>query len=121
MCINKACPNGCYPLPNLPNSDQLVDSNVCYKVVDFLDSFRGYHQIFMAEDNVPRTSRLSVFSTQIGRNMEIYVDDMLLKNREAQDHEANLRENFENLRKYNLWLNPINVSSEAPLGSSWGI
>ncbi|GAA0147542.1 hypothetical protein LIER_07215 [Lithospermum erythrorhizon] len=32
-----------------------------------------------------------VFSTQIARNMEIYVDDMLIKSREAADHEANLR------------------------------
>ncbi|GAA0171870.1 hypothetical protein LIER_25806 [Lithospermum erythrorhizon] len=30
---------------------------------------------------------------------------MLIKNREARDHEANLRESFENLRKYNLILN----------------
>ncbi|GAA0153517.1 hypothetical protein LIER_37690 [Lithospermum erythrorhizon] len=31
---------------------------------------------------------------------------MFTKSREAQDHEANLRESFENLRKYNLRLNP---------------
>ncbi|GAA0156651.1 hypothetical protein LIER_14095 [Lithospermum erythrorhizon] len=31
-----------------------------------------------------------VFSTQIGQNMEIYVDDMLIKSWEAGDHEANL-------------------------------
>ncbi|GAA0152332.1 hypothetical protein LIER_37468 [Lithospermum erythrorhizon] len=41
-----------------------------------------------------------------GRNMEIYMDDMLIKSREAQDHEANLRDSCENLRKYNLRLNP---------------
>ncbi|GAA0170815.1 hypothetical protein LIER_24996 [Lithospermum erythrorhizon] len=45
--INKACPKYSYPLPNI---DRLVDSSVGYKVVDFLDAFRGYHQIFMAED-----------------------------------------------------------------------
>ncbi|GAA0146940.1 hypothetical protein LIER_36419 [Lithospermum erythrorhizon] len=38
--------------------------------------------------------------------MEIYVDDMLIKSREAADHEADLLEGFENLRKYNLWVNP---------------
>ncbi|GAA0149226.1 hypothetical protein LIER_08455 [Lithospermum erythrorhizon] len=36
-----------------------------------------------------------VFSNQIGRNMEIYVDDMLVKSREAVDSEANLRQSFE--------------------------
>ncbi|GAA0161070.1 hypothetical protein LIER_17474 [Lithospermum erythrorhizon] len=49
-----------------------------------------------------------VFSTQIGRNMEIYVDDMLIKSREAEDHEANLWESFENMRRNKLWLNPDN-------------
>ncbi|GAA0159288.1 hypothetical protein LIER_16102 [Lithospermum erythrorhizon] len=47
----------------------------------------------------------NVFSNQIGRNMEIYVDDMLIKSREASDHEANIRESFENLLRYNLRLN----------------
>ncbi|GAA0150447.1 hypothetical protein LIER_09389 [Lithospermum erythrorhizon] len=47
-----------------------------------------------------------VFSTQICRNMEIYVDDMLIKSWERAGHEANLRESFENLWKYNLRLNP---------------
>ncbi|GAA0155917.1 hypothetical protein LIER_13533 [Lithospermum erythrorhizon] len=37
--------------------------------------------------------------------MEIYVDDMLIKSRAEEDHEANLRESFDNLRKYNLRLN----------------
>ncbi|GAA0147299.1 hypothetical protein LIER_07035 [Lithospermum erythrorhizon] len=34
---------------------------------------------------------------KIGRSIEIYVDAMLIKSREAADHEANLRESFENL------------------------
>ncbi|GAA0152449.1 hypothetical protein LIER_10930 [Lithospermum erythrorhizon] len=53
-----------------------------------------------------------VFSTQIGRNMEIYVDDMLIKSREVADHEANLRESFENLQKYNMRLNPDNPQTQ---------
>ncbi|GAA0186738.1 hypothetical protein LIER_34026 [Lithospermum erythrorhizon] len=42
---NRACPKDYYPLPNI---DWLVDSSAGYKVVDFLDAFRGYHQIFLA-------------------------------------------------------------------------
>ncbi|GAA0175822.1 hypothetical protein LIER_41983 [Lithospermum erythrorhizon] len=37
--------------------------------------------------------------------MEIYVGDMLIKSREAEDREANLRESFDNLQKYKLQLN----------------
>ncbi|GAA0150311.1 hypothetical protein LIER_09278 [Lithospermum erythrorhizon] len=47
-----------------------------------------------------------VLSKQIGRDMEIYVDDMLITSQEAQDHEVNLRESFKNLRKYIFRLNP---------------
>ncbi|GAA0147074.1 hypothetical protein LIER_06865 [Lithospermum erythrorhizon] len=56
---------------------------------------------------LPKNDRLvdSRAGYKIGWNMEIYVDDMLIKSSEASDHEANLRESFENLRRYNLWLN----------------
>ncbi|GAA0145327.1 hypothetical protein LIER_05548 [Lithospermum erythrorhizon] len=47
-----------------------------------------------------------VFFIQIGQNMEIYVDDMLIKSREVEDHEANLRESFENLKRNKLRLDP---------------
>ncbi|GAA0165987.1 hypothetical protein LIER_21251 [Lithospermum erythrorhizon] len=50
--INKAYPKDCYPLPNI---DRLVDPCTGYKVVDFLDAFQGYHQIFMAEQNLEKT------------------------------------------------------------------
>ncbi|GAA0170814.1 hypothetical protein LIER_24995 [Lithospermum erythrorhizon] len=38
---------------------------------------------------------------EIGRNMKIYVDDIFIKSREASGHEANLKESFKNLRRYN--------------------
>ncbi|GAA0157483.1 hypothetical protein LIER_14740 [Lithospermum erythrorhizon] len=94
-------------------------------LVDFPDAFQGYHHIFMDEEDMEKTTFVieygiycwkvmafglknagatyqrivnKVFSTQKGRNMEIYVDEILIKSREAADHEANLRESFENLR-----------------------
>ncbi|GAA0153827.1 hypothetical protein LIER_11976 [Lithospermum erythrorhizon] len=36
---------------------------------------------------------------------EVYVDDMLIKSRKVLDHAWNLRETFENIRKYQLQLN----------------
>ncbi|GAA0139713.1 hypothetical protein LIER_42594 [Lithospermum erythrorhizon] len=100
-----------------------------YQVVDLLDALRGYLQIFMAEEDVEKTTFVTeygiyswkfmpfglknfgatyqrmvnkVFSTHIGRNMEIYVCDMLIKSRKASDHEDNLRESFENPRRYEM-------------------
>lgn len=48
--------------------------------------------------------------------MEVYIDDMVVKSREREDHVTNLKETFEVLRKYKLKLNTskcvFGVSSE---------
>ena len=41
-----------------------------------------------------------MFNKQIGQNMEVYVDDMLMKSRKEELHLDNLRETFDTLRKY---------------------
>ena len=43
---------------------------------------------------------------QIGRNMEIYVDDMLVKSKEELAHLDDLRETFTTLKQYQMKLNP---------------
>ena len=61
-----------------------------------------------------------MFSKQIGRNMEVYVDDMLVKSKEARTHLADLQKAFDTLRRYKMKLNPakclIGVSSGKFLG-----
>ncbi|KAL0345623.1 UNVERIFIED_CONTAM: putative protein K02A2.6 [Sesamum radiatum] len=47
-----------------------------------------------------------IFHPQIRRNVELYVDDMLVKSKEAGNHVADLEETFSVLRKYRLKLNP---------------
>ena len=41
-----------------------------------------------------------MFSKQIGRNMEVYVDDMLIKSREELVHLDDLKETFTTLKQY---------------------
>ena len=41
-----------------------------------------------------------MFSEQIGRNMEVYVDDMLVKSKEELTHLDDLKETFATLRQY---------------------
>ena len=101
--LNKACPKDSYPLPYI---DQLVDSTAGHKLLSFMDAFFGYNQIRMDEADQERTSfvtsqglfcykvmpfflknaratyqRLAnhMFRPQIARNVEVYVDDMLVK------------------------------------------
>ena len=47
-----------------------------------------------------------MFSKQIGRNMEVYVDDMLVKSKEESTHLDDLEETFTTLRQYQMKLNP---------------
>jgi len=47
-----------------------------------------------------------MFSKQIGRNMEVYVDDMLVKSKEELAHLDDLKETFSTLKQYQMKLNP---------------
>nr|KYP52801.1 Retrovirus-related Pol polyprotein from transposon opus [Cajanus cajan] len=47
-----------------------------------------------------------VFHQQIGRNMEVYVDDMVVKTTSTKGHAADLAEVFSQIRKHNMRLNP---------------
>ena len=47
-----------------------------------------------------------IFTHQIGRNVQVYVDDMLVKSLREEDHLDDLRETFNTLRSYNMKLNP---------------
>uniref|UniRef100_A0A2N9IZX2 RNA-directed DNA polymerase n=1 Tax=Fagus sylvatica TaxID=28930 RepID=A0A2N9IZX2_FAGSY len=138
--LNKACPKDSYPLPRI---DQLVDSTAGHKLLSFMDAFSGYNQIRMEEEDQEKTAFITsrglfcykvmpfglknagatyqrlvnkMFHDQIGRNVEVYVDDMLVKSKENEDHLTDLKETFQALRTYNMKLNPekcaFGVSSE---------
>jgi hypothetical protein len=57
---------------------------------------------------------------QIGRNIEAYIDDIVVKSKKRGDLLDDLKEIFDNLRKYKMMLNPkkcvFGVSSEKLLG-----
>ena len=47
-----------------------------------------------------------MFIPQIGRNVQVYMDDMLVKSRREEDHLEDLREKFHTFRSYNMKLKP---------------
>ncbi len=61
-----------------------------------------------------------MFLDQIGRNVEVYIDDMLVKSKEEGGHLDDLEETFKTLCKYQMKLNPskcaFGVSSSKFLG-----
>ena len=69
----------------------------CYKMLPFgLKNAGATFQRMVTE----------VFKPQIGRNMEVYVDDMIVKSKIAIDHLFDLRETFDRLRFFQMKLNP---------------
>ncbi|GJY24263.1 reverse transcriptase domain-containing protein [Tanacetum coccineum] len=49
----------------------------------------------------------SAFQTQLGRNLEAYVDDMVIKNKKEQEMVMDIAKTFDNLWKINMKLNPM--------------
>ena len=47
-----------------------------------------------------------MFARQIGRNVQVYVDNMLVKSLCENDHLEDLKETLDTLRSYNMKLNP---------------
>ena len=61
-----------------------------------------------------------MFANQIGRNLQVYVDDMLVKIRREEDHLKDLEETFGTLRSYNMKLNLSKCSFEVTVGKFLG-
>ena len=47
-----------------------------------------------------------VFSSEIGRNLEVYIDDMVIKTLKKNNHIKDLEETFASIRSFNIRLNP---------------
>ena len=61
-----------------------------------------------------------MFAHQIGRNVQVYVDDMLVKSLHEDDHLGDLRKTFDTLWLYNMKLNPGKCAFEVTVGKFLG-
>ena len=61
-----------------------------------------------------------MFRPQIGHNVEVYVDDMLVKSQDEGKHLDDLQETFDTLRQYNMKLNPNKCTFEVSSGKFLG-
>jgi hypothetical protein len=134
MCIdftdlNKATPKDNYPLPRM---DRVIDSVASAIIMSLLDCFSDYHQCWMAKEDEEKTSFITPFGTfcfvrmpeglknagptftrmtrevfkpQIGRNIQAYVDDLIVKSGDRAGHVNDLAETFANMRRAGLKLN----------------
>ena len=61
-----------------------------------------------------------MFSHQIRRNVEVYIDNMLVKSKDEANQLDDLKETFSTLSKYNMKLNPAKCVSTVALGKFLG-
>lgn len=118
--LNKASSKDSFPLPHI---DQLADATAGHKLLSFMDAYSSYNQIMMHPDkglycykvmpfglkNAGATYQRLVnmmFSQHIINIVEVYVDDMLVKNVKTAGHTANLQVIFDILKQYRMELNP---------------
>jgi hypothetical protein len=128
--LNNACPKDPFPLPFI---DQIVDSTSGCDLLSFLDAYSGYHQIFMSKEDEEKTAFITPcatycfvrmpfglksagstfaravhigFGPQLHRNVEAYMDDIVVKTKDRSTLVQDLEETFASLRKINLKMNP---------------
>jgi hypothetical protein len=126
MCIdytnlNKHCPKDPFSLPRI---DQVVDSTAGSVLLCFLDCYSGYHQIDLHPDDEDKTMFImphdiyfymvvtlglkntratyqkaiqKCLASQIGKNVEAYIDDVVIKTTKEDQLIVDLTETFANL------------------------
>ena len=138
--LNKACPKDEFPLPNI---DLLVDSAVGSSMFSFMDGYSGYNQIHMATKDVEKMAfktpignfyytvmpfglknagatyqrtMTAIFHDMMHKEMEDYVDEIVVKSKTRTGHFQVLEQVFEKCRKYKLRMNPMKCAFGVSVG-----
>ncbi|KAM1024147.1 hypothetical protein ACFX2C_037459 [Malus domestica] len=142
--LNDACPNDDFPLPII---EIMVDATTGHEALSFMDGSSGYNQICMALEDEELTAfrtpkgiycykvmpfglknagvtyqraMQKIFNDMLHKNVECYVDDVVVKTKKRSDHLKDLRVVFERLRKYNLKMNPLKCAFDVTSGKFLG-
>ncbi|XP_071933254.1 uncharacterized protein [Coffea arabica] len=142
--LNEACPKDDFPLPI---TELTVDATTGHEALSFLDGSSGYNQIHMASEDEELTAFRTpkgiycykvmpfglknagatyqramqrIFDDMLHKNVQCYVDDLVVKSKKREDHIQDLRRVFQRLRRYQLKMNPLKcafgVTSDKFLG-----
>jgi hypothetical protein len=119
--LNKHCPKDPFPLPRIY---QIIDSMAGCARLSFLDAYSGYNQIKLKKEDEENTAFITPYSvfcyqvmpfglknagttyqrmmqnclrSQIGQNIQVYIDDIVITTRKEESLINDLKETFENL------------------------
>ncbi|GKV11069.1 hypothetical protein SLEP1_g22355 [Rubroshorea leprosula] len=123
--LNLAIPKDEYLMPI---ADLLVDGVACHKILSFMvghGAVGTFEYIMMpfglnnAEATYQRAMN-AIFNDMIGKFMEIYTNDVVVKSHEEEDHLIHLRKAFERMRQHGLKMNPLKCAFEVSIGNFLG-
>jgi hypothetical protein len=143
--LNKHCPKDPFGLPRI---DKVIDSTAGCDMLCFIDCYSGYHQIAIKEEDQEKTAFITPFGAycytnmsfwlknagatyqraiqacfkrQLNKNVEAYVDDVVVKSRNSSTLIDDLEETFASLCEYRWKLNPNKCVFGVPSGKLLGI
>ncbi|GJW03847.1 hypothetical protein Tco_1562703 [Tanacetum coccineum] len=107
--INKACPKDCYPLPKI---DWKVESLSGFRLKCFLEAYKGYHQIQMAEGDKDKTAFFAGEGVFYYRKMPFGLKNAgaIYQSTSEEEILADIKETFEKFQSINMKLNPKKCS-----------
>ena len=138
--MNKASPKDDFPLPHI---DILVNNITGHALLSLMDGFLGYNQIKMALEDKEKTLFITPWGTYcykimpfglknagatyqratttllydlIHKEVEVYVDEMIMKSKDREGHIPTLRKFFERIQFYKLRLNPKKCTFDVTFG-----
>jgi hypothetical protein len=142
--LNKHCLKDPFALSCI---DQVIDSTASCVLLSFLDSYSAYHQIALKEEDQNKTAFITPFGAyayksmsfglrnagatyqraiqlclidQLHRNVEVYVDDVIIKTRNRNEYISDHEETFNSLRKFQWKLNTTKCDFGIPQGKLLG-
>uniref|UniRef100_A0A2N9F532 Integrase catalytic domain-containing protein n=1 Tax=Fagus sylvatica TaxID=28930 RepID=A0A2N9F532_FAGSY len=131
----------------LPNMDLLIDSAAGHAMFSFMDGFSGYNQIRMSTRDAEKTAfrtpignfyytvmpfglknagatyqrtMTAMFHDMMHKEIEDYVDDIVVKSKKREDHLGILRKVFDRCRLYKLKMNPLKCAFGVSAGKFLG-
>ncbi|RVW35022.1 Retrovirus-related Pol polyprotein from transposon 297 [Vitis vinifera] len=104
MHLNKASPKDDFPLPHI---DMLVDSTAGHSMLSFMDGFCRVMPFGLKNTGATyQRAATTLFHDMMHKDVEVYIDDTIVKSQDRADHLATLQRFFEKIRQFRLRLNP---------------
>jgi hypothetical protein len=131
----------------LPRTDQVIDSTADCDLLCFLNCYSGYHQIAIKDEDQKKTAFITLFGAycyttmsfglknasatykraiqkcfkkNLNKNVEAYVDDVVVKTKNYDMLITDLEDTFATLREYQWKLNPNKCVFSLPSGKLLG-